>query len=140
MKNTKINKIEIHEYAMELSRIHFNNGASVSILDYLKINSIPCNMEKAILNKDYANIIKLIRQYNNNKSGDKKVNISYSCDVFSTVSNSWHFINEKNYLSGYYKDLNDIKKAIQHKKDANQGSIQNGLIKNLKFEYEFCFK
>lgn len=94
-KQNKVNAIYMPKYSMELSKIYFKNGASIKILDYIKKTSVPCDLQKAILSGNYSDTLKLIRQYRTQVSkGHKAVKISYSCNVFASVTQTWHTITD----------------------------------------------
>ena len=135
-KQSKINKLYLPKYSMEQSKIYFNNNTSILITDYCKVNSIPVDMQEAILKSDYSKVLNKIRFYNKKSNNYKKVKISYSCDVYSTVSNTWHKIDDS-LCEGYYKNINEVKNVIDYKKQKNQEGINKGTIKNLKFNIKF---
>lgn len=130
----KINTLYLPVYAMELSRIYFKNGSSIKILDYIKKSSMPMDLQQAILNQNFKDVLRLIRKYIKTDNFKKYVSISYTCDVFSSVSNSWHHINN-DLARGCYTSVDQIKTIIQNKKEKNN----NENIKNLKFNLKFSF-
>lgn len=138
-KQNKVNTIYMPKYCMELSKIYFKNGASIKILDYIKKTSMPCDLQKAILSGCYSDVLKLIRQYRMQAfTKQKAVKITYSCDVFASVTQTWHAVAET-LACGCYNSINDIKKVITQKRMANNDAILKGYIKNLKFVYDFIF-
>ena len=132
----KINALYLSKYSMEQSKIYFKNSNSISFLKYLNINSIPMDIQESILSGNYAKTLKLLRKYNKVKS-NKKVKIHYSCDVYSTVTKSWHVVDNELLCYGSYNNISEIKKAIEHKREANKESMLKGYIKNLTFKYTF---
>lgn len=128
----KINTLYLPKYAPELAKIYFENGANITILKYLKLNSLPSDLQNTIINQDFKSTLKLIRKYNKITNSNKFVKINYSCNVFSTVSNTWHQIQDI-LAQGFYNNAQDIKKIIDKKRSANN----NENVKNLCFEYAF---
>nr|DAG13630.1 MAG TPA: hypothetical protein [Caudoviricetes sp.] len=138
-KQNKVNTIYMPKYSMEQSKIYFKNGASIKILDYIKQSSMPMPLQTAILKSSFSDVLKLVRQYRKQAfKTQKAVKISYSCDVFATVTQTWHAVADT-LACGCYNSINDIKKVIEQKRMANNESILKGYIKNLKFAYSFIF-
>lgn len=134
-KQNKIDMLYLPIYASEQASIGFKNGSSVRILEYINKNSLPCDLQNAIINQDAKQVIKLIRHYKKQVTNNKKhVNINYTCDVFSTVTNSSHFIKE-NLVSGFYDNLQIILQVVNKKRQVNN----NKYVSNLKFNYKFSF-
>lgn len=124
----KQNKIAyLHRYEnLPLSHeIVYNNGYIVKL--YNKVDN------NILLNGTKKDIIKAYRQYlNKNNNNNKHVTIKYKCNVFSTVTKSWHDINEI-LASGYYNNIKNILIVVNKKRQVNN----NKYIKNLQFYYEF---
>ena len=135
----KVNAIYMPKYCMELSEIYFKNGASIKILDYIKQPAMPLPLQNAILKSSFSDVLKLVRQYRKQAfKKQKAVNITYSCDVFSSVTQTWHKVSGT-LARGYYNSISDIKKVIEQKRMANNDDILKGYVKNLKFTYSFIF-
>lgn len=138
-KQNKVNIIYMPKYSMELSKIYFKNGASIKILDYIKQTSMPLPLQNAILKGSFCEVLKLVRQYRMQAfKNQKSVKITYSCNVFSSVTQTWHTIVDT-LACGHYNSINDIKKVITQKRMANNDDILKGYVKNLKFSYNFTF-
>ena len=135
----KVNTIYMPKYCMELSKIYFKNGASIKILDYIKQTSMPLPLQNAILKGSFCDVLKLVRQYRMQAlQKQKAVDITYSCDVFVSVTQTWHKVSNT-LARGCYNSIGDIKKVIEQKRIANNDAILKGYIKNLKFTYSFIF-
>lgn len=138
-KQNKVNTIYMPKYSMELSKIYFKNGASIKILDYIKQASMPMPLQKAILKGSFCDVLKLVRLYRMQASKNQKsVKITYSCDVFASVTQKWYAVTDT-LACGCYSSISDIKKVITKKRMANNDAIIKGYIKNLKFTYDFMF-
>ena len=138
-KQNKVNTIYMPKYCMELSKIYFKNGASIKILDYIKQTRMPMPLQNAILETSFCDVLKLVRQYRKQAiKTQKAVKIIYSCDVFATVTQTWHAVTDT-LACGCYNSINDIKKVITQKRMANNDGILKEYIKNLKFTYSFIF-
>jgi hypothetical protein len=133
-KQSKINTLYLPIYAMELSKIYFKNGSSIRILDYIKKTSMPMDLQKAILKQSYSEVLKLIRKYTKNDGFKKSVSIKYTCACWSTISNTWHFI-ENDLAAGLYNNFKQIKEVIENKRIKNN----NENIEDLKFQLKFYF-
>lgn len=138
-KQNKVNTIYMPKYCMELSKIYFKNGASIKILDYIKQTSMPMPLQNAILKSSFCDVLRLIRHYRMQAfKNQKSVKITYSCDVFASVTQTWHAVADT-LACGCYNSINDIKKVITQKRMANNDAILKGYVKNLKFAYDFIF-
>lgn len=138
-KQNKVNTIYMPKYCMEQSKLYFKNGASILILDYIKQSSMPMPLQKAILKDSFCDVMKLVRQYRKQAfKKQKAVRITYSCNVFASVTKTWHAV-ANTLACGCYNSVNDIKKVITQKRMANNDDILKGYIKNLKFTYDFIF-
>ena len=138
-KQNKVNAIYMPKYCMELSEIYFKNGASIKILDYIKQTSMPLPLQNAILKGSFCDVLKLARQYRVQAlKKQKAVKITYSCDVFSSVTQTWHKVLDT-LACGCYNSIGDIKKVVEQKRMVNNDDILKGHVKNLKFEYSFIF-
>ena len=91
-----------------------------------------------MLGNNYSDTMRLIRKYHSQSKGYKQVKISYSCDVFASVNQTWHHITDT-LACGCYNSIKDIKNIISCKRTANSESIARGHVKNLDFSYNFSF-
>ena len=137
-KNNKIMTLYLPKYSIEQSKIYYLNGHSIKVLDYINRSSIPCDLQAAMLNNNYSDTMRLIRKYNSQSKGYKQVKISYSCDVFASVNQTWHHITDT-LACGCYNSIKDIKNIISCKRTTNSESITRGYVKNLEFSYNFNF-
>ena len=138
-KQNKVNTIYMPKYCMEISKIYFKNGASIKVLDYIKQTSMPLPLQNAILKSSFGDVLRLVRQYRKQALRKQKVvKITYSCNVFSSVTQTWHAVSDT-LACGCYNSIGDIKKVIDKKRMANYNDILKGYIKNLNFTYSFIF-
>lgn len=137
-KNNKIMTLYLPKYSIGQSKIYYSNGNSIKVLDYINRSSIPCDLQTAILSNNYSDTMKLIRKYHSQSKGYKRVKISYSCDAFASVNQTWHHVTDT-LACGCYNCINDIKKVITQKRIANNDAILKGHVKNLEFSYNFSF-
>lgn len=100
---------------------------------------MPLPLQNAILKSSFCDVLKLARQYRMQAlQKQKAVKISYSCDVFSSVTQTWHKVSDT-LAQGCYNSIGDIKKVIEQKRMANNDDMLKGSIKNLRFTYSFIF-
>ena len=137
-KSNKIMTLYLPKYSIEQSKIYYLNGNSIKVLDYINRSSIPCDLQAAIISGNYPDTLKLIRKYHSQSKGYKRVKISYSCNVFASVNQTWHNVTDT-LAYGYYDSIKDIKNIINRKRTANSESITRGHVKSLKFSYKFSF-
>lgn len=127
-------KYQLKKYSnLPLSQyIEYENGAIIKL--YNKVDY------KILTNGNKKEIMQAYRNKLRPKKSFKYVMISYECDIFSTVSNSWHHVTETRKFNGAYNHVSEIKKCLDTHKLRNKEDIENGILKNLHYKYEFLFK
>lgn len=137
MSKTKIKSIERHQYALELSKVHYTNDASVELRKLINCKyGMPSSLQHAILSGNYKNIIKELRQAcKPNHNNYKQVAISYSCDVYCNITDKIHHIKDK-LAGGIYNNVSEILQLVNKKRKINDKPT----ISNLQFTYNFKLK
>ena len=135
----KVNKpytLYLPKYAPEQAKLYYSNNASLEFRKLYKYG-IPTELQQNIINQNYSTTLhELRKQLNKPLINSKYVIISYECDCFATVTNSWHHLVNTRAASGAYKHVSEIKTYIDRIRKKNN----NPNIKNLKFKIEFIMK
>lgn len=135
MNNNKISSMYLPKYVPEQAKIYFHN--CIEGVKFNKLVKYPSNeLTNAIIEQNYSKALHEVRASLKKTNSGKYAIISYTCDVFSSVTNSWHHIEETRKYCGYYTHVSEILNIIKHVKARNN----NDCIKNLTFNVEFIIK